>query len=145
MFILFLVLTIRLDCLKGAKLFSSKDIRSGYWQIEIDEVDCEKTALPPKDYMNLNSCRSDFLATFERMMDNLLRHFKWLTGLCYLDDIIVFSETLQDHLIRLERVLKCLQKACLVLNPNKCLLQPEKLKYWVILYLIMVSVPIPTK
>ncbi|GFT66693.1 retrovirus-related Pol polyprotein from transposon 17.6 [Trichonephila clavipes] len=50
-------------------------------------------------------------ATFERMMDNLLRHFKWTMCLCYLDDIIVFSETFEDHLIRLRFVLKCLQEA----------------------------------
>ncbi|GFU44134.1 transposon Ty3-I Gag-Pol polyprotein [Trichonephila clavipes] len=50
-------------------------------------------------------------ATFERMMDNLLRNFKWTMCLCYLDDIIVFSETFEDHLIRLRLVLKCLQEA----------------------------------
>ncbi|GFX33129.1 hypothetical protein TNCV_5042971 [Trichonephila clavipes] len=60
-------------------------------------------------------------ATFERMMDNLLRHFKWTMCLCYLDDIIVFSETFEDHLIRLRLVLKCLQEAGLKLNSKKCL------------------------
>ncbi|GFW86076.1 retrovirus-related Pol polyprotein from transposon 17.6 [Trichonephila clavipes] len=58
-------------------------------------------------------------ATFERMMDNLLRHFKWTMCLCYLDDIIVFSETFEDHLIRLRLVLKCLQEAGLKLNSKK--------------------------
>ncbi|GFT01269.1 retrovirus-related Pol polyprotein from transposon 17.6 [Trichonephila clavipes] len=65
-------------------------------------------------------------ATFERMMDNLLRHFKWTMCLCYLDDIIVFSETFEDHLIRLRLVLKCLQEAGLKLNSKKCLLLPKK-------------------
>ncbi|GFX39158.1 transposon Tf2-9 polyprotein [Trichonephila clavipes] len=65
-------------------------------------------------------------ATFERMMDNLLRHFKWTMCLCYLDDIIVFSETFEDHLIRLRLVLKCLQEAGLKLNLKKCLLLPKK-------------------
>ncbi|GFT65011.1 retrovirus-related Pol polyprotein from transposon 17.6 [Trichonephila clavipes] len=64
-------------------------------------------------------------ATFERMMDNLLRHFKWTMCLCYLDDIIVFSETFEDHLIRLRLVLKCLQEAGLKLNSKKCLLLPK--------------------
>ncbi|GFT32397.1 transposon Ty3-I Gag-Pol polyprotein [Trichonephila clavipes] len=66
-------------------------------------------------------------ATFERMMDNLLRHFKWTMCLCHLDDIIVFSETFEDHLIRLRLVLKCLQEAGLKLNSNKCLLLPKRL------------------
>ncbi|GFX33509.1 transposon Ty3-I Gag-Pol polyprotein [Trichonephila clavipes] len=58
-------------------------------------------------------------ATFERMMDNLLRNFKWTMCLCYLDDIIVFSETFEDHLIRLRLVLKCLQEAGLKLNSKR--------------------------
>ncbi|GFW32104.1 retrovirus-related Pol polyprotein from transposon 17.6 [Trichonephila clavipes] len=67
-------------------------------------------------------------ATFERMMDNLLRHFKWTMCLCYLDDIIVFSETFEDHLIRLRLVLKCLQEAGLKLNSKKCLFATQEVK-----------------
>ncbi|GFW28092.1 retrovirus-related Pol polyprotein from transposon 297 [Trichonephila clavipes] len=99
--------------------------RSGYWQIEIDEADREKTAFitPEGLYefkvMPFGLCNAP--ATFERMMDNLLRHFKWTMCLCYLDDIIVFSETFEDHLIRLRLVLKCLQEAGLKLNSKKCL------------------------
>ncbi|GFW95328.1 hypothetical protein TNCV_2970501 [Trichonephila clavipes] len=110
--------------------FSSMDLRSGYWQIEIDETDREKTAfITPKGLyefkvMPFGLCNAP--ATFERMMDNLLRRFKWTMCLCYLDDIIVFSETFEDHLIRLRLVLKCLQEAGLKLNSKKCLLLPKK-------------------
>ncbi|GFW90972.1 retrovirus-related Pol polyprotein from transposon 297 [Trichonephila clavipes] len=75
--------------------FSSMDLRSGYWQIEIDEADREKDGIyyPEGLYefkvMPFGLCNAP--ATFERMMDNLLRHFKWTMCLCYLDDIIVFS------------------------------------------------------
>ncbi|GFV58069.1 hypothetical protein TNCV_2108971 [Trichonephila clavipes] len=106
------------------------DLRSGYWQIEIDEADREKTAFitPEGLYefkvMPFGLCNAP--ATFEKMMDNLLRHFKWTMCLCYLDDIIVFSETFEDHLIRLRLVLKCLQEAGLKLNSKKCLLLPKK-------------------
>ncbi|GFV44328.1 retrovirus-related Pol polyprotein from transposon 297 [Trichonephila clavipes] len=78
------------------------DLRSGYWQIEIDEADREKTAFitPEGLYefkvMPFGLCNAP--ATFERMMDNLLRNFKWTMCLCYLDDIIVFSETLKTIL-----------------------------------------------
>ncbi|GFS70624.1 hypothetical protein TNCV_520341 [Trichonephila clavipes] len=106
------------------------DLRSGYWQIEIDEADREKTAFitPEGLYefkvMPFGLCNAP--ATFERMLDNLLCHFKWTMCLCYLDDIIVFSETFEDHLIRLRLVLKCLQEAGLKLNSKKCLLLPKK-------------------
>ncbi|GFX71228.1 hypothetical protein TNCV_3409981 [Trichonephila clavipes] len=121
-----------LDCLKGAMFFSSMDLRSGYWQIEIDETDREKMAFitPEGLYefkvMPFGLCNAP--ATFERMMDNLLRHFKWTMCLCYLDDIIVFSETFQDHLIRLRLVLKRLQEAGLKLNSKKCLFAAQEVK-----------------
>ncbi|GFU77197.1 retrovirus-related Pol polyprotein from transposon 297 [Trichonephila clavipes] len=108
------------------------DLRSGYWQIEIDETDREKTAFitPEGLYefkvMPFGLCNAP--ATFERMMDNLLRHFKWTMCLCYLDDIIVFSETFEDHLIRLRLVLKCLQEAGLKLNSMKCLFAAQEVK-----------------
>ncbi|GFS87645.1 retrovirus-related Pol polyprotein from transposon 17.6 [Trichonephila clavipes] len=108
------------------------DLRSGYWQIEIDEADREKTAFitPEGLYefkvMPFGLCNAP--ATFERMMDNLLRHFKWSMCLCYLDDIIVFSETFEDHLIRLRLVLKCLQEAGLKLNSKKCLFATQEVK-----------------
>ncbi|GFV80426.1 retrovirus-related Pol polyprotein from transposon 17.6 [Trichonephila clavipes] len=108
------------------------DLRSGYWQIEIDEADREKTAFitPEGLYefkvMPFGLCNAP--ATFERMMDNLLRHFKWTMCLCYLDVIIVFSETFEDHLIRLRLVLKCLPEAGLKLNSKKCLFAAQEVR-----------------
>ncbi|GFU26730.1 retrovirus-related Pol polyprotein from transposon 17.6 [Trichonephila clavipes] len=108
------------------------DLRSCYWQIEIDEADHEKTAFitPEGLYefkvMPFGLCNAP--ATFERMMDNLLRHFKWTMCLCYLDGIIVFSETFEDYLIRLRLVLKYLQEAGLKLNSKKCLFAAQEVK-----------------
>ncbi|GFV11980.1 retrovirus-related Pol polyprotein from transposon 297 [Trichonephila clavipes] len=96
----------------------------------IDEVDREDGIYYPEGLYEFKVMPSVWSrnapATFERMMDNLLRHFKWTMCLCYLDDIIVFSETFEDHLIRLRLVLKCLQEAGLKLNSKKCLLLPKK-------------------
>src|SRR5690606_6787802 len=59
-------------------------------------------------------------ATFERMMDSVLRGLKWNTCLCYLDDILVFSSTFDDHLKRLREVFSALATAGLTLNRKKC-------------------------
>ncbi|UYV82200.1 K02A2.6-like [Cordylochernes scorpioides] len=100
------------------------DLRTGYWQIEIDEGDREKTAFVTPDglyefrVMPFGLCNAP--ATFERMMDNLLAGLKWTICLCYLDDIIVYASSFQEHMERLEKTLKCIQRAGLCLNPEKC-------------------------
>ncbi|UYV79724.1 K02A2.6-like, partial [Cordylochernes scorpioides] len=113
-----------LDSLRGASIFSTMDLKSGYWQIEVDETDREKTAFVTPDglfefeVMPFGLCNAP--ATFERIMDNLLRGLKWTICLCYLDDIIVFSKTMDEHQQRLEMVLSCFAKAGLKLNSEKC-------------------------
>ncbi|GBO40120.1 Retrovirus-related Pol polyprotein from transposon 17.6 [Araneus ventricosus] len=67
-------------------------------------------------------------ATFERAMDNLLRHLKWQMCLCYLDDIVVFSQTFPEHLERLCCVLRCIQEAGLIRISKKCLLGAKEIK-----------------
>lgn len=113
-----------LDCLHGARYFSSIDLRSGYWQIAVDDQDREKTAFVTPDglyqfkVMPFGLCNAP--ATFERMMDSLLRGIKWSICLCYLDDVIVFSTTFENHLTRLSTVLDVFRRARLQLNSSKC-------------------------
>ncbi|GFQ80458.1 fatty acid synthase [Trichonephila clavata] len=108
------------------------DLSSGYWQIEADEADREKTAfITPEglyefNFMPFGLCNAP--ATFERTMDNLLRHLKWTMCLCYLDDIIVFSHTFGDHLQHLRSLLKCIQDAGLILNPKKYVFGSRQIK-----------------
>ena len=113
-----------LDCLQGAEYFSSLDLRSGYWQVPMDVTDRAKTAFVTPDglyefnVMPFGLCNAP--ATFERMMDNILRGYKWNTCLCYLDDIVVFSRDFPTHLVRLREILTCLTSAGLQLNIKKC-------------------------
>ncbi|KAK8767610.1 hypothetical protein V5799_005610 [Amblyomma americanum] len=113
-----------LDCLHGGKYFSSIGLRSGYWQIAVDEKDRENTAFVTPDglyqfkVMPFGLCNAP--ATFERMMDSLLRGFKWSTCLCYLDDVVVFSPTFATHLERLSSILTVFRNAGLQLNSSKC-------------------------
>ncbi|UYV64864.1 hypothetical protein LAZ67_3002201, partial [Cordylochernes scorpioides] len=113
-----------LDCLKGANIYSTIDLKAGYWQIGIDEADREETAFITPDglfefkAMPFGLCNAP--ATFERMMDNLLKGLRWTICLCYLDDVVIFADNFPDHLRRLEVVLNCFKRAGLKLNPGKC-------------------------
>jgi hypothetical protein len=120
-----------LDCLAGAKIFSMMDLKSGYWQIEVDEKDREKTAFVTSDglyefkVMPFGLCNAP--ATFERMMDAVLRGLKWNICLCYLDDVIVYASNFQEHQKRLRKVLGCIREAGLTLNSKKCSFGKKKL------------------
>lgn len=109
-----------LDTLQGSSFFSSMDLRSGYWQIPVADIDKPKTAfitsagLYQFNVMPFGLCNAP--ATFERMMDTVLRGLTWKICLCYLDDIIVFSRSFSQHLDRLKHVLDCFRSAHLQLN-----------------------------
>jgi hypothetical protein len=121
-----------LDSLHGASYFSTIDLKSGYWQIPMDPKDAEKTAFMTPDglyqfkVMPFGLCNAP--ATFERFMDHVLRGLKWYICLCYLDDILVFSASFKEHLVRLRKVLCALQNAGLQLNSKKCLFGARRVK-----------------
>lgn len=112
-----------LDTLQGAKYYSSLDLRSGYWQIPMSESDKQKTAFVTPDglfefnVMPFGLCNAP--ATFERTIDSILRGLKWRTCLCYLDDVIIFSSTFEEHLVRLSEVLSYITNADLQLDQCK--------------------------
>lgn len=122
-----------LDTLAESKLFSTLDLKSGYWQVEMDPADKEKTAFTTGsglwqfNVMPFGLCNAP--ATFERLMENVLRGLSWKTCLVYLDDIIVLGKTFDEHLKNLEEVFKRLQAAQLMLNPKKCQLFQNKVNY----------------
>ncbi|UYV80572.1 hypothetical protein LAZ67_19000747, partial [Cordylochernes scorpioides] len=121
-----------LDHLSSARYYSTMDLKTGYWQVEVDERDREKTAFVTPDglyefmVMPFGLCNAP--ATFERMMDNVLMGLKWNICLCYLDDIVVYSDTFEEHLERLSKVLSCFQQAGLTINPDKCLFGSTRIK-----------------
>ena len=88
-----------LDAMHGAAYFSTLDLASGYWQVEMDPNDREKTAficdqgLFEFNVMPFGLCNAP--ATFQRLMDAVLAGLKWTTCLVYLDDIIIFSKTFE--------------------------------------------------
>ena len=114
-----------LDSLNGAMIFTSLDLKSGYWQVELDEDSIPYTAFTVGPLGFYECLRMPFgltnaPATFQRLMENCLGdlHLNWC--IIYLDDIIVYSKTPEEHLQRLKAVFEKISKAGLKLKPNKC-------------------------
>ena len=112
------------DSLAGSKFFSTMDLASGYWQIRVKEEHREKTAFVTKsglyEFVVMPFGLVGAPSTFERCMENVLRHLQWQTCLVYLYDIIVFSRDFPEHLHRLGQVFDRIQAAGLKLKPSKC-------------------------
>ena len=123
-----------LDCLGGATIFTSLDLKSGYWQVEMDEDSKPLTAFTVGPLGFYECERMPFgltnaPATFQRLMESCLGelHLNWC--IIYLDDIIVFSTTPAGHLKRLRGVFERLAKAGLKLKPSKCKFFKTKIAY----------------
>ena len=121
-----------LDNLAGAKIFSSLDLQSGYWQIEMAEEDKEKTAFSVSQVGFFEAERLPFgltnaPSTFQRVMERTLADLP--NCLVYIDDIIVYSKTYEEHWERLEAVFCRLREAGLLLKPSKCKLFQNRVKY----------------
>ena len=119
-----------LESLSGAQWFSHLDLLRGYWQIHVAEKDREKTAFATPDglyqFRKLSFGLTNAPACFMRAMHLILRGLCWSDCLVYLDDIIVFGRTLQEHRERLSLVLSRLTEAGLKINPKKCKLLCEQ-------------------
>ena len=113
-----------LDALAGSKLFSTLDLASGYWQIPVAEEDRDKTAFNTRNGLHRFRVMPFGLATapatFERLMELVLKGLTFDRCLVYLDDVIVFGRTFEEALQNLDRVFERIEQASLLLKPSKC-------------------------
>ena len=113
-----------LDAFGGSVWFSTLDLQSGYWQVEVEKDDMERTEFTTGDglwqftVMPFGLCNAP--ATFERLMDEVLAGLPWEVCLVYLDDIIVHASEFEEAISRLREVFLRLKSANLKLNPKKC-------------------------
>ena len=122
-----------MDNLANAKYFSTIDMASGYWQIPLSEDAIQKTAFTSRfglyEYLVMPYGLTNAPATFQRMMDLVLVGLTWVECLVYMDDIIIFSETWEEHLIRLKNVFERLREHKLVAKIQKCQFGRESIPY----------------
>ena len=114
-----------LDSLQGSQWFSSLDLKSGYWQVEMDKESMLLVAFTVGPLGFYECKRMPFRltnahATFQRLMEICLGEFILHWCIIYLDDIVIFSKDLTSHLERLKAVFQKLEKAGLKLKPSKC-------------------------
>ena len=116
---------VTLDSLQGSQWFSSLNLKSGYWQVEMDEESKPLTVFTIRplgfyqfDRMPLGLTNAP--ATFQQLMETCLRDLNLNWCIIYLDDIVIFSKYLVSHLERLEAVFQKLEQAGLELKPSKC-------------------------
>ena len=123
-----------LDSLNGACTFTTLDLKSGYWQVELDEASIPLTAFTVGPLGFFECCRMPFglcnaPATFQRLMESCLGELHLQQCIIYLDDIIVFAKTPEEHITRLRRVFMKLRAAGLKLKPSKCAFFKRKITY----------------
>ncbi|KAL4007870.1 hypothetical protein ACER0C_001722 [Sarotherodon galilaeus] len=122
-----------LDALAGARWFSTIDLASGYNQVPVSEQDKPKTAfctpfgLFEWNRMPFGLCNAP--GTFQRLMQRMFGDQQCQSLLLYLDDIIVFSSSVSQHLQRLEMVMKRLQQEGLKAKLEKCTFFQPKVNY----------------
>ena len=122
-----------LEALAGSQFFTTLDLASGYWQVEMEEADRVKTAFSTRDgHFEFNVMPfglTNAPATFQRLMECVLAGLTYEQCLIYLDDIVVFSVTFDQHLERLRAVFQHLDNAGLKLKPNKCHFAKGEIRY----------------
>lgn len=123
-------MTAWMHVLAGSRFLSALDLAaSGYWQDPFDGDAREKSAFTtrygPYQWKTLPSGVMPAPATFQRLMEKVLKILHWHTLLLYLDDIIVVAKDFNGHLLRLGEVLTRKKTAGLKLKPSKCKILKE--------------------
>ena len=113
-----------LDSLVGAEYFSTLDLASGYHQIAMAPEDQHKTAFSTPfglfEYTRMPMGLISAPATFQRLMQATMSDFLFQFLLVYLDDLLVYSRTFDEHIDQLDRLLTRLEETGLKLKPSKC-------------------------
>ena len=122
-----------LDELSGATIFSKIDLKSGYYQIRIQEGDERKTAFKTKfglyEWLVMPMGLSEAPGTFMCLMNHVFRPYIGIFVVVHFDDILFYSKSLKDHVTHVRTVLQTIRKEHLYANMEKCLFGVDKLVF----------------
>ena len=121
------------DRLHGANYFTTLDLKGAYNLIRIKEGDEWKTAFRTKrglyEYLVMPFGLTNAPASFQTMINDVLREYIDDFVVVYLDDILIFSKNLKQHRQHVHKVLKLLQKAKLLVEKEKCEFHKQRVKF----------------
>ena len=128
-----------MKAVKSAMWFTSFDLAQGYLQLAMDEADIHKTAFHAGlsglyEFTRMLFSLSNVGASFCCLMEMCLGDQQYLTLLFYLDDICVFSSSIDEMLNRVEMVLERLQDFNLKIKLKKSFFSNLKYSFWAIPY-----------
>ena len=100
-----------MESMVGARHFSCMDLKSGFWQVQMDEESRQYTAftvgsMGMYEFLRMPYGLCNAPATFQHLMQNCLGELNLTYALIYLDDVIVYSKTEEEHLVRLRAMLE---------------------------------------
>ncbi len=121
------------DQLQGARYFSKIDLRTGYWQIRVAAEDVPKTAFTSRhghfEWLVLPMGLTNAPAEFMALMENTFREELNRSVLVFLDDILIYSRTLEEHERHLRAVLQRLQSQKLYAKLSKCQFMRQEVEF----------------
>ena len=122
-----------LEKYREAKYFTTMDAMSGFWQIAMAEEDREKTAFVTQyglfEYNIMPFGLKNAPATFQRCMDEILKEYRDEFVTVYIDDILIYSKTFEEHLEHIRKVLQKLREANMKIKLKKCKFCEGEIKY----------------
>ena len=123
-----------METMVGACIFSTMDLKSGFWQVKMAEESRPYTTftvgtLGMYEFLRMPFALCNAPATFQHLMQNCLRELNLTYALIFLDDVIVFSDTEAEHLRRLQAVLEHFQEHRLKLKLSKCEFFKKEITY----------------
>ncbi|KAG0426044.1 Transposon Ty3-I Gag-Pol polyprotein [Dictyocoela muelleri] len=119
--------------MRGSKIFSTLDLKSGYHKLKIKSIERHKTALLSKKCvyewkrMLFGLVNAPF--TFQKVMNKVCEEFLYKFVIVYLDDIIIFSSNHEKHLEHLKIIFERIQYFGFKLNQEKCHIMKSRIKF----------------
>lgn len=120
-----------LQALTGAQWLTTLDALAGFTQLDIDPKERPKLAFRTHrglhQFVRMPFGYKNGPSIFQRVMQNILAPFLWIFALVYIDDIVVYSKTFDDHVSHLDQIFAAIQESGITLSTKKCHLAYQSL------------------